>query len=130
MADTGLIVDLAEVAGRFGDLLHAAGVPVSPGTSGRFAAALAATRPGRVDELYWCARVTMLSEQAQIETFDRVFDRVFRGAVDVPGVTRNPDVPPIRRRPSPAAPRPTDRDPSASCRRSASRRASRQHALG
>ncbi len=48
----------------------------------------------------------MLSEQAQIETFDRVFDRVFRGAVDVPGVTRNPDVPPIRRRPSPAAPRP------------------------
>ncbi len=107
MADTALIVDLAEVAGRFGDLLHAAGVPVSPGTSGRFAAALAAVRPGRVDELYWCARVTMLSEQAQIETFDRVFDRVFRGAVDVPGVTRNPDVPPIRRRPSPAAPRPT-----------------------
>ena len=102
-----LIVDLAEVAGRFGDLLHAAGVPVSPGTSGRFAAALAAVRPGRVDELYWCARVTMLSEQAQIETFDRVFDQVFRGAVDVPGVTRNPDVPPIRRRPSPAAPRPT-----------------------
>ncbi len=74
--------DLAAVAGRFGWLLHAAGVPVTPERSGRFATAVALAEPVLVRDLYWIGRVTLLSEQAEIEIFDRVFRQVFAGAVD------------------------------------------------
>ena len=53
-------VDLAEIAARFGERLHAAGVAVTPAMSGRFAAALAAATPQRVGELFWLARVTLV----------------------------------------------------------------------
>jgi uncharacterized protein len=75
-------VDLAEVAGRLGDRLHAAGVPVTPERSGRFAAALALGFPTTTAALYWQARVTLLSDRSQVETFDRVFGQVFGGFVD------------------------------------------------
>jgi uncharacterized protein with von Willebrand factor type A (vWA) domain len=74
--------DLADVAGRFGWLLHAAGVPVTPERSARFAAAVALAEPVLVRDLYWIGRVTLLTEQAQIEVFDRVFRQVFAGAAD------------------------------------------------
>jgi uncharacterized protein len=74
--------DLAAVAGRFGWLLHAAGVPVTPERSGRFATAVALANPVLVRDLYWIGRVTLLTERAQIEVFDRVFRQVFAGAVD------------------------------------------------
>jgi uncharacterized protein with von Willebrand factor type A (vWA) domain len=76
------VVDLASVAGRFGRLLHAAGLPVSPDTSSRLAAALALAPPATVRDLYWLARVTMLSDHGQLPTFDRVFAHVFGGAED------------------------------------------------
>ena len=56
-----LSLDLADVAGSFGQLLHAAGVPVTPERSGRFARAVALARPLTVDELYWAGRVTLLT---------------------------------------------------------------------
>jgi uncharacterized protein len=74
--------DLAVVVGGFGDLVHRAGVPVTPERSGRLLSAIAAAAPRTVDELYWLARVTLLASRAHIEVFDRVFDQVFRGVVD------------------------------------------------
>jgi uncharacterized protein with von Willebrand factor type A (vWA) domain len=74
--------DLAAMAGRFGWLLHAAGVPVTPERSGRFATAVALAEPVLVRDLYWIGRVTLLTGQAEIEIFDRVFAQVFAGAAD------------------------------------------------
>ncbi|MDQ3714907.1 MAG: VWA domain-containing protein [Actinomycetota bacterium] len=88
-------VDIAEVAGRFGYLLHAAGVPVSPGRSGRFAAALHLDPPRTIEEMYWRARVTLVGELAELPVFDRIFAEVFRGFSDSSDANRNPDAPPI-----------------------------------
>jgi uncharacterized protein with von Willebrand factor type A (vWA) domain len=74
--------DLAALSGRFGWLLHAAGVPVTPERSGRFATAVALAEPVLVRDLYWIGRVTLLTGQAEIEIFDRVFAQVFAGATD------------------------------------------------
>ncbi len=62
-----------------GHRLHAAGVPVTPERSGRFATALALGRSATVDEAYWAGRVTLLSGPEQIATYDAVFAEVFRG---------------------------------------------------
>jgi uncharacterized protein with von Willebrand factor type A (vWA) domain len=74
--------DLAAMAGRFGWLLHAAGAPVTPERAGRFATAVALAEPVLVRDLYWIGRVTLLTDQAEIEIFDRVFAQVFGGAAD------------------------------------------------
>jgi uncharacterized protein with von Willebrand factor type A (vWA) domain len=76
-------IDLADLVGAFGTLLHEAGVPVSPERSGRFARAVALVRPDGPDEWYWAGRVTLLSGHDDIETYDRVFGQVFRGFADV-----------------------------------------------
>ncbi len=99
--------DLATAAASFGALLHAGGVPVTPERSARFAEAVLLADPLTVDELYWLARVTLLSGQAQLDLFDRAFDQVFRGLVDLAddrGDTNHP--PPPNTRPGP------DRAPS------------------
>lgn len=103
-------VDLAAVAGSFGELLHAAGVPVTPERSGRFARAVALARPTTVEGLYWLGRVTLLTGADQIPTFDATFDQVFRGLVDEAdhrGDTQAPPPPAGARKPrsgpSPAA---------------------------
>lgn len=75
--------DLADVVGAFGHLLHAAGVPVTPERSGRFARAVALSRPATLDELYWAGRVTLLGGHDHIAVYDRAFAQVFRGVVDV-----------------------------------------------
>jgi uncharacterized protein with von Willebrand factor type A (vWA) domain len=66
-----------------GHRLHAAGVPVTPERSGRFATALVLGRSGTVDEAYWAGRVTLLSGPEQIATYDAVFAQLFGGVVDV-----------------------------------------------
>lgn len=107
--DAVVLPDLAEVAGRFGHLLHAAGVPVTPERSGRFAAAIELTSPATNDELYWTARITLLSEHTEIPVFDRVFAQVFGGMLDVVdarGDTSTP--PPVTTRPG--EPRPPGGD--------------------
>jgi uncharacterized protein len=75
-------VDLADVVGAFGQLLHAAGVPVTPERSGRFATAVALARPATLDEVYWAGRVTLLTGHDEIDVYDRVFGQVFRGRAD------------------------------------------------
>jgi uncharacterized protein with von Willebrand factor type A (vWA) domain len=76
------VVDVAAVAGRLGQRLHDAGLPVGPDISGRLAAALVLTPPATVPELYWLARVTVVGEHRHLAIFDAVFDEVFRGAGD------------------------------------------------
>ncbi|MFO7279719.1 MAG: VWA domain-containing protein [Thermoanaerobacterales bacterium] len=76
-------VDLAEVVAAVGHLLHAAGVPVTPERSGRFARAVTLARPATLDELYWAGRVTLLGGADQVPVYDAVFGQVFRGRVDV-----------------------------------------------
>ncbi len=72
-----------DIVATFGHLLHAAGVPVTPERSTRFGAAISLARPQRLDELYWLGRVTLLTGQAQVETYDAVFQQVFRGVIDL-----------------------------------------------
>ena len=76
-------VDLAEVVAAVGQLLHAAGVPVTPERSGRLASTLALARPATVDELYWAGRVTLVSDPDEIAAYDAVFGQLFRGRADV-----------------------------------------------
>ena len=75
--------DLADVVTAFGYLLHAAGVPVTPERSGRFASAVVAGAPRTEGELYWLGRVTLLTGREQISAYDAVFGQVFRGWWDV-----------------------------------------------
>jgi len=99
-------VDLAEVAGSFGQLLHAAGVPVTPERSGRFARAVALAETVEVDDVYWLGRVTLLTGADQIPTFDAVFGQLFRGVVDVADRRGDPNAP------SPPAARPPEPRPA------------------
>jgi uncharacterized protein with von Willebrand factor type A (vWA) domain len=106
-------VDLAEVVAALGQLLHAAGVPVTPERSGRLASTVALARPATIDELYWAGRVTLLTGAEQIAAYDAVFGQVFRGRADVadwrgqaPSVLAAPRRPPG----PPSADRPRDAD--------------------
>ena len=74
--------DLATSRSAFGDLLHRAGLPTTPERAGRFAQAVGLAEPATVDDLYWVARVTFVTGEEQLDTFDRVFGQVFRGTVD------------------------------------------------
>ena len=74
--------DLAAVVGGFGQILHAAGVPTTPERCGRLAGSIDVARPATVKDLYWLARVTLVSDRAQLEVFDRVFAQVFAGIWD------------------------------------------------
>jgi uncharacterized protein with von Willebrand factor type A (vWA) domain len=89
--DTGCLADEDQIAlafepaafaVRFAEVLHRAGVPVTPERAGRFARALRLSPPEDRERLYWTARVTLLSEQAQHPVFDRVFAAVFDGMLD------------------------------------------------
>lgn len=75
--------DLPAICSAFGDLLHRAGVPVTPERSARFAASVVLAEPSSLQELYWLGRVTLTTAHDQHETYDRVFRQVFRGLVDI-----------------------------------------------
>lgn len=76
-------VDLAEMAAWVGELLAVAGVAATPERRGRFAAAIALSRPASLDELYWLGRLTLVSDWPEIAVWDGVFGQVFRGFADV-----------------------------------------------
>jgi uncharacterized protein len=81
--------DLAEVAARFGAALRRAGLPVGPGRSQRFAAAVTLVRPATRRELFDCALATLVSSKEQADTLLAVFTEVFgspAGPGPVPGV--------------------------------------------
>jgi uncharacterized protein with von Willebrand factor type A (vWA) domain len=80
------MVDLAQIAAAFGERLHAAGIPITPERSARFAQAVALVEPSTLPSLYWTGRVALLSGQHQQDTYDRIFAEVFRGILDLPAV--------------------------------------------
>ncbi|MEO1061728.1 MAG: VWA domain-containing protein [Actinomycetota bacterium] len=86
--------DLAAVAAGFGQLLHEAGVPVTPERSARFARAIVLAEPDSNRRLYWLGRSTLLSGPDQIDVFDRVFAQVFGGLVDPADHRGDPNAPP------------------------------------
>jgi uncharacterized protein with von Willebrand factor type A (vWA) domain len=88
------MVDLATVAATFGDRLHSAGIPVTPERSGRFAAVMELTSPATYDDVYWAARITLISGHDQLEQFDRVFGHVFGELADQAGTRGDPGSPP------------------------------------
>ena len=96
--------DVAATAAAFGVALHTAGLPVGPDRCERLARAVAVMRAETLAELRACALATMVSDPAQVPTFDRVFAAIF-GA---PSPFGN-QLPPIQ----PSFPRPdADRGPS------------------
>jgi uncharacterized protein with von Willebrand factor type A (vWA) domain len=98
-------IDVALLAVAFGDALHRAGLPVTPERSGRFAAAVGLLSPSSLDELYWAGRITLLTDHAQVDAFDRVFGQVFRGLVDPADTRGDPTAPPLTRSPDGDGPR-------------------------
>lgn len=74
---------LADIAAGFGQRLHAAGVPVTPERSARFARVIALAGSVAKTDVYWLGRTTLVSGRDQIETFDRVFRQVFEGIFEL-----------------------------------------------
>ena len=69
--------DLAALAAGFGAALRRAGLPVGPGRSERFAAAVTLVRPRTTSELLFCALATLVSSKEQGATLRAVFADVF-----------------------------------------------------
>ncbi len=72
----------------FLDALQTAGLPLTPADRVDFPRAMTLMPLHGVDDLYWTARITLVSGIDQIETFDRVFDAWFR-AGDLPEIVAN-----------------------------------------
>ncbi len=75
--------DLAEIVSLFGASLRRAGLPVGPGRTERFAAAIALVRPETPGDLFSCALATLISGRDQAAVLRRVFTEVF-GSPDGP----------------------------------------------
>ena len=76
------MADLARLAVGFGEALREAGVPATLEQSGRFVRSVQLINPLSINDLYWAARITLVSQHDDLEVFDRVFAQVFRGVVD------------------------------------------------
>jgi uncharacterized protein len=74
--------DLAALVARFTAACHDAGLPAGPDRAERFARAVVAVEPDRLDRLRTCATATLVSDPAQLPVLDRVFAAVFGGLVD------------------------------------------------
>jgi uncharacterized protein with von Willebrand factor type A (vWA) domain len=96
--------DLPAICTAFGDLLHRAGVPVTPERTARFTSCVVLAEPVSLQELYWLGRVTLTTAHDQHETYDRVFRQVFRGMVDIAEIARESDGPDDGGAPAPAPP--------------------------
>src|SRR3954453_1963021 len=73
-------VDRAAFVVAFGSRLRTAGVPVSLTALAAFADALGLTPVRDVRELYWTARVTLVSRPHDLPAFDAAFSAVFEDA--------------------------------------------------
>jgi uncharacterized protein with von Willebrand factor type A (vWA) domain len=111
-----LLVDLPRFAVALARRLHAVGVPVTPERSARLAEALSLTYPKRRSELYWIARVTLVSARDQLPAFDATFRALFEAARDPADARGDPSAPPAARAGRPArdpadAPSPSEAAP-------------------
>ncbi|MGO9510041.1 MAG: vWA domain-containing protein [Mycobacterium sp.] len=98
-------VDLAAFAAALAARLRGAGITVSISGQGSFVRALQELAPRTTPELYWAARLTLVTRMEDLGTFDAVLREVF-GSIE-PGDTRRPEsVLPIAGPKTPAAPAP------------------------
>ena len=74
-------VDRAAFVAALVHRLRARGVDVGMTSATAFTEALAVVPPVRVRDLYWSARITLVSRQEDLAAFDRVFDAAFADAV-------------------------------------------------
>jgi uncharacterized protein len=88
-------IDLPGLATALGRRLRAAGVPVTPERSARFAHALALAPPPTRSQLYWTARTVFVSSQAELPAFDRVFAAVFDARIGPDEDRGDPHSPPL-----------------------------------
>jgi len=88
--------DSATLLALFTARLREAGIPVAPEQTMRLARLIQLDVPRTLDELYWCARVSLLLRTADVPAFDEIFAAVFRG---VAGIAELPHV--IRLSPPP-----------------------------
>ena len=88
-------VDRAAFAVALERALRTAGVAVSLSATADLVAALRHRFPVTRDELYWLARITMVSTRSEVEAFDEVFASVFDDAVVRldPNARRTPPAP-------------------------------------
>src|SRR5260370_5264620 len=84
--------DLADVSVRFGAALREAGLPVGPGRSERFAAAVTVARPTTPRALYLCALTTLVSSKDHALILRAVFDQVFGPLADGASADTEPDL--------------------------------------
>jgi len=70
-------LDLPPLAGALSRRLHDAGLPMTPARSAEFARALTLVRPVSRRRLYWTARAVLVSDPAQVTSFDAVFFSIF-----------------------------------------------------
>ena len=94
-------IDLAGIAAAFGHELHAAGIPITPQRSARFAESVLLAQPRTIEEVYWLGRVTLIGDHTQVPTYDLVFDQVFRGFLDIVDTRPGPDTDDPGLRPTP-----------------------------
>ena len=80
-------LDLPPLVGALSRRLRDRGVPTTPGQSVELARALALVRPVSRRRLYWTARAVLVSDQAQVPTFDSVFFSVFGDRDEADDVT-------------------------------------------
>jgi uncharacterized protein len=69
--------DVASLAAGLGVALHTAGLPVGPDRCERLARAVTVMGASSVAELHACALATLVSDPAQVSTFERVFAALF-----------------------------------------------------
>jgi hypothetical protein len=74
-------VDRAAFVAALVHRLRTRGVDVGMTSAAAFTEALAVVPPVRVRDLYWSARITLVSRQEDLAPFDRVFDAAFADAV-------------------------------------------------
>jgi uncharacterized protein len=79
----GIRPDLATLVARFSAELRKAGVAVAPDQTMRLARLIELGAPTDIDELYWCARVSLVRSTTDIPAFDAIFALVFKGMTDI-----------------------------------------------
>ena len=105
-------VDRAAFVAALVHRLRTRGVDVGMTSAAAFTEALEVVPPVRVRDLYWSARITLVSRQEDLASFDRVFDAAFADAVlTVDPHARRTGTAELPERPSDGlAPVPGDRD--------------------
>jgi uncharacterized protein with von Willebrand factor type A (vWA) domain len=110
-------VEAADFAVGLATALHRAGVHVPPDRTASFARGLRLHPPTSRAPLYWTARISLVSDRAQLPVFEAVFSAIFDGRLDPSDSRGDPNAPPPigsepRQRPPRAGAKPSEGEAS------------------